>query len=35
LMQFGPRVWCSRWERNPKPVPNPPEQLGELCGEAG
>jgi len=36
LVQFAPRVWCSRWERNPKAdeLPAPPEQDGVLCGNA-
>ena len=33
-VRFAPRVWCSRWERNPKAneLPAPPEQDGVLCG---
>jgi len=33
-VRFAPRVWCSRWERNPKAndLPAPPQQNGVLCG---
>jgi hypothetical protein len=33
-VRFAPRVWCSRWERNPRAdeLPAPPEQNGVLCG---
>ncbi len=34
-VRFAPRVWCSRWARNPDAdqLPAPPEQNGVLCAD--
>lgn len=31
LIEYGPRVWCSRWKRVTHEVPDPPEFGGVLC----